>query len=94
MLAEDYPTIRYVSPRTWIKRTDYLEVNFHDSLEAFSRQRARLIATLGELAVVGWSRRAAFTATSQGREASVLSYAMRIADHEVRHLDQLRRTVR
>src|SRR5262245_13628457 len=32
MLAEDHPTIRYVSPRGWIKKTDYLQQGFHDSL--------------------------------------------------------------
>jgi len=55
MLSEDHPKIRYVSPRGWIKKTDYLQL---------------------------------------GRDGTVLSYATRIADHEVRHLDQLRRTVK
>lgn len=32
MLAEDHPTIRYVSPRGWIKSTIYLSQSFHDSL--------------------------------------------------------------
>src|SRR3954471_22759678 len=50
MLAEDRPTIRYVSPRGWIRKTDYLQLGFHESLEAFSRQRASLIATLEGLA--------------------------------------------
>ena len=93
MLAEDRPTIRYVSPRGWIKKTDYLQLDFHDSLDAFSRQRAVLIATLEALDRVDWSRGATFTATTLGRQATVLSYADRIAAHELKHLDQLRRTV-
>ena len=40
MLAQDHPTIRYVSPRGWIKKTDYLEQDFRDSLRAFSERRA------------------------------------------------------
>lgn len=93
MLAEDHPTIRYVSPRGWIRKTDYLEQSFRDSLRAFSQQRAALVGTLSKLDASGWARGATFTATTVGREATVLSYAMRIADHEARHLDQLRRTL-
>ena len=93
MLTEDHPTIRYVSPRGWIRRTDYLERSFRDSLREFSHARAGLIETLSALDATGWSRRATFTGTTLGRDATVLSYAKRIADHEVGHLDQLRRTL-
>ena len=93
MLTEDHPTIRYVSPRGWIRKTDYLQQSFRDSLRAFSQRRATLLETLSRLDASGWSRRATFTATTLGREATVLSYATRIADHEVRHLGQLRRTI-
>lgn len=93
MITEDHPTIRYVSPRGWIKRTDYLEQGFRDSLREFSRARAGLVETLSALDAVGWSRRAAFTGTTLGRNATVLSYAKRIVDHELGHLDQLRRTL-
>lgn len=93
MLTEDRPTIRYVSPRSWIKKTDYLQQSFRENLQAFTRQRAVLLGTLGPLGVSDWWRGATFTATTLGREATVLSYATRIADHEVRHLDQIRRTL-
>lgn len=93
MLAEDHPTIRYVSPRGWIKKTDYLQQSFDDTLRAFSQQRVVLVRRLSKLSARGWARGATFTGTTLGREATVLSYATRVADHEVRHLDQLRRTV-
>ena len=93
MLTEEHPTIRYVSPRAWIRKTDYLEQSFRDSLRAFTRQRATLVETLSHRDAKDWSRRATFTATTQGRDATVLSYATRIADHEVLHLGQLQRTV-
>ena len=93
MLAEDDPTIRYVSPRGWLKKTDYLQQSFQDSLEAFSHRRGTLLRTLRALEAIDWSRRATFKATTLGREATVLSYARRIADHERQHLDQLQRTV-
>jgi hypothetical protein len=94
MLSEEHPTIRYVSPRSWIRKTDYLEQDFRDSLRAFSHRRATLIETLNGLEAVGWSRGATFTAITLGRDATVLSYATRIADHEARHLGQLQRTIR
>lgn len=58
MITEDHPTIRYVSPRGWIKRTDYLEQSCRDSLREFSKTRAGLVATLSALDANGWSRRA------------------------------------
>ena len=94
MLAEDHPTIRYVSPRGWINKTDYLRQSFHDSLGDFSHRRVKLVKTLSEIDALDWSRGATFTATTLGREASVLSYARRIADHEAQHLGQLQRTVK
>jgi DinB family protein len=93
MLAEEHPTIRYVSPRGWIRKTNYLQVSFRDTVRAFSQERAVLVRTLSKLTASGWARGATFTATTLGRNATVLSYATRIADHEVRHLDQLRRTL-
>lgn len=93
MLAEDHPTIRYVSPRGWIKKTNYLQISFGDTQRAFSQQRVVLVTTLSTLSASDWTRGATFTATTLGSKATVLSYATRIADHEVRHLAQLRRTV-
>ena len=94
MLVEDHPTIRYMSPRGWIKKTNYLQLSFRDTLRGFSQQRAALIGKLDGLGERGWARGATFTGTTLGREATVLSYAVRIADHEVHHLDQLRRTLK
>lgn len=93
MITEDHPTIRYVSPRGWIKKTDYLVQTFHDSVRGLSDARRDLVHMLRALDAAGWSRRATFTGTTSGRDATVLSYAKRIADHEAQHLDQLRRTL-
>jgi hypothetical protein len=93
MVAEDHPTVRYVSPRGWIKQTDYLDQGFRDSLRAFAKARAGLLRTLRALDAAGWSRRGTFTGSTLGREATVLSFATRIADHEVGHLEQLQRTL-
>jgi hypothetical protein len=37
VLDHDAPTIRAVGPRTWIKRTNYLELKFRGSLQALPR---------------------------------------------------------
>ena len=93
MLAEDQPTLRYVSPRTWIRKTDYLEQEFQASFQAFAQQRADLIASLSSLASVDWSRAATFTGTVRGRDQTVFSYARRIVDHERQHLEQIENIV-
>jgi hypothetical protein len=38
MITQDHPTLRYVSPRTWIRRKDYPDQEFNTSLQAFTRQ--------------------------------------------------------
>ena len=89
MIAEDKPTLRYVSPRTWIRKTDYLEQEFHASFQAFAKQRTDLLASLSSLASADWSRAATFTGTVKGRDQTVFSYAQRIVDHELQHLEQI-----
>lgn len=93
MLDEDHPTIRYVSPRGWIRKTDYLAQSFRDSLREFTAARSGLIDSLRTLDGRGWSRGATFTGTTAGRNATVHGYAKRMADHEIVHLDQIRRTL-
>ena len=44
MLAEDRPTLRAMSPRTWMRKTDYPELEFEASFRAFAKQRADLLA--------------------------------------------------
>jgi hypothetical protein len=89
MIAQDHPTLRYVSPRTWIKKTNYLEQEFGVSLEAFTKQRSDLLEVLNSLKPEGWSRGATFTETTKGREQTVLSYAQRLARHESEHCIQV-----
>jgi DinB superfamily len=89
MIAEDNPALKYVSPRTWIKKTDYLEQEFRISLMAFAKQRTDLLASLNSLSSAGWSRAATFTGTVKARSQTVFSYARRIAEHELQHLDQI-----
>ena len=89
MIAQEHPTLRYVSPRTRMKKSGYAEQGFHPSLRAFTEQRNELVRTLNALDMAGWCRRATFTGTTRGREQTVLSYAQRIAQHEDEHCTQL-----
>ena len=91
--ATDHPTIRAVSPTTWIKSTDYRELAFASSLQAFSKQRDHLLAVLGDLADQGWSRSATVLGGGRPIELTVHSYANRLARHERTHWRQLAKTV-
>ena len=86
MIFQDHPTLRYVSPRSWIRKTNYPEQDFQESLKAFTQQRRELLKALKS---ADWSRGATFTATTTGREQTILSYVRRITDHEMGHCQQL-----
>jgi hypothetical protein len=93
MLAEDTPTLRAVNPRTWIKQTDYREMEFRPSLRAFATQRAELLAVLEPLPREGWSRAATVTGAGRVLERTVLFYAQWLARHERPHVKQIARIV-
>jgi hypothetical protein len=94
MIAEDKPILRYVSPRTWMRKTNYLEQEFHASFQAFAQQRTDLLTSLNTLASADWSRAATFTGTVKGRDQTIFSYAQRIVEHERAHLDQIESILR
>jgi DinB superfamily len=93
ILAEDGPTLRAVDPRTWIKRTNYPDLEFQPSFRAFARQRADLLAVLEPLPPDGWSRTATVTGAGAILERTVLTYAQRLARHERTHVKQVERIV-
>jgi hypothetical protein len=85
MIAEDKPTLRAVNPRSWIKKTNYLELEFGPSLRAFAIQRDELLTALKPLPPEGWSRAATVTGAGKALERTVLFYAQRLARHERTH---------
>ena len=93
IIAEDTPTIRAVNPRTWIRKTDYLELKFQPSLRAFTAQRTELLQVLEPLKPKDWSRAATVTGAGKPLVQTVLSYADRLARHERPHLKQIKRIV-
>jgi hypothetical protein len=85
MLTEDTPILPILDERKWAKAVGYVRHDFHRSLEAFSFDRAELIATLTALPEPEWNR----SAEIGGRSHTVFSQCRRMALHELEHLDQI-----
>ena len=93
IIAEDTPTIRAVNPRTWIKKTDYLELEFQPSLRSFAKQRTALLKVLEPLKPKDWSRTATVTGAGKPLVRTVYTYAEWLASHERPHVKQIERIV-
>ena len=93
IIDEDRPTIRAMNPTTWIKSTDYPELQFAPSFRAFTKQRAELLALLRPLPKAAWSRSATVTGAGRPRERTVLEYAQWLATHERSHVKHIARIV-
>jgi hypothetical protein len=91
ILAENEPTFRAVNPRTWMAQTDYLDLEFKSSLDAFTTQRAALLGVLEPLPPTAWSRGATVTGAGKTLRRTVFSYADWLASHERPHLKQIAR---
>jgi DinB superfamily len=91
MLDQDAPTLRAVSPRAWIKTTNYRDQQFRRSFRAFAAQRADLLTVLEPLTPKAWSRTATVKGAGKVLTQTVLSYAERLAVHERKHLEQFAR---
>lgn len=94
IMAGDMPILRAVNPRTWIEKTNYLELEFRPSLRAFATQRADLLAVLSPLPPESWERSATVTGAGKVLERTVLFYARWLAGHERPHVKQIERIVK
>lgn len=90
MLAENIPTLPDLHPRQWVKATNYLELPFHESFQAFIKRRERLLLTLKKLSLEDWSRAAMIA----GRKHTVFTQARRMAKHEKEHCEQIESLLR
>lgn len=89
ILAEDNPAFRAISPRTFIKKTDYPSQDFFSSFQAYADQRADLLSTLEPLSPSGWERSAMVTKSGKQQKRTVHSYVQSLATHERAHLTQI-----
>ena len=85
MLTQDHPTLRYISPRSYIKKTSYLELAFAESFQAYKKQRNELLNALKELSLEDWSR----SAIIKDRLETVFSYTLYLTQHETAHCEQI-----
>jgi uncharacterized damage-inducible protein DinB len=93
ILNNDKPTFKAINPTTWIKQTNYRELEFQTSFQAFSAQRAELLLVLNPLAPEAWSRMAIVTGAGKPRPRTVYTYALWLVNHEKSHIGQIERTV-
>lgn len=93
ILAQDGPTIKAMSPRTWIRSTDYPDLDFQSSLGAYAEQRAALLDVLEPLPPDAWTRTAIVKGAGGTIERSMRWYALGIAAHERAHVKQIKRAL-
>ncbi len=93
IVAEDRPTIRAMNPTTWIKSTNYPQLEFAPSFRAFAKQRSELLVFMRPLPEEAWSRGATVTGAGRPRERTVLEYARWLANHERSHVKHIARIV-
>jgi hypothetical protein len=86
MIEKDKQKLPYAHPRQWIKKTNYRELPFHTSFQAFKAQRRKLLKILKGLSLEDWSRRA----TIKGREHTIFTHVRRMAKHEDVHCHQIK----
>jgi hypothetical protein len=94
IVTQDTPTLRAVNPTTWIKKTNYLDLEFRSSLQAFTAQRAELLSYLRSLAPQDWKRSATVTGAGKTLVRTVHFYAQWLATHERSHHKPLERIVK
>jgi hypothetical protein len=91
ILTQDQPTFRHVSPRAWMRKTNYCELKFQVSFAAFTSQRKNLLKVLGALPNEDWLRSATVKVSTKMRKQTVLSYGQLLAHHEAGHCEQIAR---
>lgn len=94
MLSEDEPTIRTISPRRWPGMAKCLAMTFHESLAAYVTQREVLLDRLRGLRPEAWQRGGTMTGLHAVRHETVQSEASVLVQHELEHLEQIRRQLR
>lgn len=93
ILTEDHPTFRAVNPVTWIKQTNYRDLEFRPSFRSFEAQRAELLSLLESLPPEDWERAATVTGAGRPSERTIQKYATWLARHERSHYRQFRNIV-
>lgn len=91
IIAENNVTLKAVNPTTWIAKTNYRDIEFLPSLQAFTAQREALLALLNSLPPDVWEHKATVTRAGKPLARTVFSYAKWLAHHERPHIKQIQR---
>jgi uncharacterized damage-inducible protein DinB len=90
MASGEHTTLRYESPRSELRKTDYVDRPFAENLAAFRAQRSALLERLAALPPDGWSRGALI----RDRPETVATYVGYLTEHETVHCDQIEALLR
>jgi hypothetical protein len=86
ILGEDHPTWKGMSPRAWLRKTDYRDWEFAPAFGVFTTQRAELLAALEPLPPEDWERTATVTGMiGETYQRSARYFADWMAGHERTH---------
>ena len=94
IVAEDRPTFTSINPRARMRKTDYPELEFAPSFDAYLSQRADLMALLDGLPSAAWAHTATVKVYADRFEFSVQYYGDKLARHEAVHVPQIEGLVR
>jgi hypothetical protein len=94
MVTEDRSTLRIISPRNYIRRTNYLGLDFAPSLAVLTSDRAELRTLLKSLPAEAWLRTSIATGAGRPNDRSVHGQADGLTRHERAHLRQIEAVVK
>jgi hypothetical protein len=90
MARGDRETLRYQSPRSELRRTNYIDLPFAKNFATFEAGRAALVHRLSQLPIDGWSRGSLI----RDRPETVATYVRSLTDHETAHCEQIEALLR
>jgi len=90
MATGEHATLRYVSPRSELRKTDYVDRTFAENLAAFRTRRADLLDRLAGLPADDWTRGSLI----RDRSETVASYVRYLTEHETAHCEQIEALLR
>jgi uncharacterized damage-inducible protein DinB len=90
MATGAHATLSYQSPRSELRKTNYLELPFGENLAAFRSRRATLVDRLGAVPAEHWSRGSLI----RDRPETVATYVRYLTDHETVHCEQIEALLR
>lgn len=90
MATGRHTTLSYQSPRSELRKTNYVDLPYAENLAAFASQRASLVERLEALHAGQWSRGSLI----RDRPETVASYVRYLTDHETVHCEQIEALLR